>query len=134
VLTLYHHPFSTFARRVRISRRAWRIVLLGGALPRARRAPGSRRRYDANRSRTTPCKTFAGAMPKMAAGGEIDVLDPGGFGTVTITKAITIDATGALGGVFAAGTNGIVINAGATDRVVLRGLSVNGASTGSNTE
>src|SRR5438270_11900235 len=49
---------------------------------------------DANPcSRTAPCKTFAGAISKTAEGGEIDVLDPGGFGSVTITKAMTIDGT-----------------------------------------
>ena len=49
---------------------------------------------DANPcSRTAPCKTFAGAISKTAAGGEINALDPGGFGAVTITKAITIDAS-----------------------------------------
>src|SRR5882672_8393711 len=42
-------------------------------------------------SRTAPCKTFAGAISKTAEGGEIDVLDPGGYGAVTITKAMTID-------------------------------------------
>ncbi|PYQ51096.1 MAG: hypothetical protein DMF59_08935, partial [Acidobacteria bacterium] len=47
---------------------------------------------DANPcSRTAPCKTFAGAISKTAAGGEISVLDPGGFGAVTITKSITIE-------------------------------------------
>jgi hypothetical protein len=46
---------------------------------------------DANPcSRTAPCKTFAGAIPKTAVGGEINVLDPGGFGAVTITKSIQI--------------------------------------------
>src|SRR5580700_6054859 len=45
-------------------------------------------------SRTAPCKTFAGAISKTAAGGEIDALDPGGFGTVTLTKSITIDGGG----------------------------------------
>ena len=51
---------------------------------------------DANPcSRTAPCKTFAGAISKTAAGGEINVLDPGGFGAVTITKAITIEAAAA---------------------------------------
>ena len=50
---------------------------------------------DANPcSRTAPCKTFAGAISKTAAGGEIDALDPGGFGALTITKAITIDGGG----------------------------------------
>ena len=50
---------------------------------------------DANPcSRTAPCKTFAGAISKTAAAGEIDCLDPGGFGAVTITKSITIDCGG----------------------------------------
>ena len=86
---------------------------------------------DANPcSRTAPCKTFAGALPKTATGGEIDVLDPGGFGTVTITKAITIDGTAGLGGVLASNvTYAIRVAAGATDVVVLRNLSVNGAGT-----
>jgi hypothetical protein len=78
-------------------------------------------------SRTAPCKTFAGAISKTAAGGEIDVLDPGGFGGVTITKALTIDGRTALAGVLVAGgTNGIVISAGATDVVHLRNLEING--------
>src|SRR5713101_1906294 len=42
-------------------------------------------------SRTAPCKTFAGAISKTAEGGEIDALDPGGYGSVTITKAIILD-------------------------------------------
>src|SRR5574341_1757189 len=63
-------------------------------------------------SRTAPCKTFAGAISKTAAGGEIDVLDPGAFGVVTITKAITIDGGGEVGRVLASGTNGVVVNAG----------------------
>src|SRR5205807_5391143 len=41
-------------------------------------------------SRTAPCKTFAGAISKTAIGGEINCIDSGGFGSVTITKAITI--------------------------------------------
>src|SRR5437899_12558902 len=56
-------------------------------------------------SRTAPCKTFAGAISKTAAGGEIDCLDPGGFGAVTITKSITIDCGTVTGGILAAGTN-----------------------------
>jgi len=80
-------------------------------------------------SRTAPCKTFAGAISKTAAGGEIDVLDPGGFGTVTITKAITIDGGGTLASILASGTNGINVNAGASDVVILRNLSINGAGT-----
>jgi hypothetical protein len=86
---------------------------------------------DANPcSRTAPCKTFAGAISKTAAGGEIDVLDPGGFGGVTITKSISIEANGELAGVLVAGTNGITVNAGPTDVVVLRGLTIEGIATG----
>lgn len=83
-------------------------------------------------SRTAPCKTFAGAISKTAAGGEISVLDPGGFGAVTITKAITINGEGTLAGILSALTNGIVVNAGATDVVKIRNVSINGAGTGLN--
>lgn len=81
-------------------------------------------------SRTAPCKTFAGAISKTAASGVISVLDPGGFGAVTITKSITIENDGAVAGILSAGTNGIIINAAQTDKVVLRGLSIDGAGTG----
>src|SRR5258707_870933 len=71
---------------------------------------------DANPcSRTAPCKTFAGAISKTAVGGEIDCLDPGGFGAVTITKSITIDCDAGAGGVLNSGFNGIIISAGAND-------------------
>jgi hypothetical protein len=86
---------------------------------------------DANPcSRTAPCKTFAGAISKTAASGEINVLDPGGFGAVTITKSITISSEGFEAGVLVSGTNGVVINAAATDKVVLRGLDFEGLGTG----
>ncbi len=83
-------------------------------------------------SRTAPCKTFAGAISKTAANGEINVLDPGAFGAVTITKSITISSEGFEAGVLAAGTNGVIINAAATDIVVLRGLDIEGFNTGLN--
>ncbi|WP_082615406.1 hypothetical protein [Acidovorax sp. Root267] len=84
---------------------------------------------DANPcSRTAPCKTFAGAISKTAAGGEIDVLDDGGFGGVTITKSITINGGGHIAGILVAGTNGVVINAATTDVVILRGLTFTGTS------
>src|SRR5947207_6028847 len=88
---------------------------------------------DANPcSRTAPCKTFAGAISKTAAGGEIDVLDPGGFGAVTITKGITIDGNATFASVLGSGTNGVVVNAGAGDVVTLRNLSIDGGGTGLN--
>jgi hypothetical protein len=83
---------------------------------------------DANPcSRTAPCKTFAGAISKTAAGGEINCLDPGGFGAVTINKTLTIDCHFTEGGVLAGG-NGIVVNAAATDVVVIRGLDIFGVT------
>src|SRR5262245_6964506 len=86
-------------------------------------------------SRTAPCKTFAGAISKTAAGGEINCLDPGGFGTVTITKSMTIDCSGTFGSILASGTNGVNVNdtasgAPGTIVVTLRGLAINGAGTG----
>src|ERR1700758_2394865 len=80
---------------------------------------------DANPcSRTAPCKTFAGAISKTAAFGEIDCLDPGGFGAVTITKSITLNCSSTIGSVLVAGTNGIVISAATTDKVTLRNIQV----------
>jgi hypothetical protein len=88
---------------------------------------------DANPcSRVAPCKTFAGAISKTVPGGEIDCLDPGGFGAVTITKSITIDCgAGQVGSILAAGTNGINVSAAATDIVRIRNLSIQGVTTGS---
>lgn len=90
---------------------------------------------DANPcSRTAPCKTFAGAISKTADGGEINCIDAGGFGAVTITKSITIDGNAVHAGILASGTNGIVVNDStpAGSVVTLRNLSINGASTGLN--
>lgn len=90
---------------------------------------------DANPcSRTAPCKTWAGAISKTAREGEIDTLDPGGFGNVTIVKSITIDGTSFMASSLNSGVSGIIINI--TDvndlrkAVVLRGLSINGGGTG----
>jgi hypothetical protein len=82
---------------------------------------------DANPcSRTAPCKTFAGAISKTSASGEINCLDPGGFGAITITKAITLNCSATLGSILVAGTPGVTINAAATDRVILRGIQIQG--------
>src|SRR4026208_982040 len=89
-------------------------------------------------SRTAPCKTFAGAISKTAKDGEISVLDPGGYGAVTITKSIYINGThgAGYGSIVASLVNGIIINI--TDvndvrkAVRLRALDINGASTGIN--
>jgi Right handed beta helix region len=87
---------------------------------------------DANPcSRTAPCKTFAGAIAVTTPGGEISVLDPGAFGSVTITKSITINGDGNLASILATGgINGIVVSAAATDKVIIRGISIQGAGSG----
>jgi hypothetical protein len=106
------------------------IVLLGTTLmsAQATRTWVSGVGDDANPcSRTAPCKTFAGAISKTAPGGEIDALDPGGFGALTITKSITLDGGGGqVASVLVAGTNGIVVAAGPTDVVIIRNLRLDG--------
>jgi len=88
---------------------------------------------DANPcSRTAPCKTFAGAISKTAPCGEISVLDPGGFGAVTITKGITLNGDGTLAGILNASVNGIIVNAQPGDAVTIRNISINGAGSGVN--
>jgi hypothetical protein len=89
-------------------------------------------------SRTAPCKTFAGAISKTSKDGEISVLDPGGYGTVTITKSIYINGThgAGYGSILSTLTTGININitdaADVRKAVRLRALDINGASTGVN--
>jgi hypothetical protein len=75
-----------------------------------------------------PCRTFAGAYAKTAAGGEITVLDPAGYGPLTIGKALSIvnDGVGETGVILIAAGNAITINAGAADAVSLRGLTLDG--------
>src|SRR4051812_12674644 len=113
-------------------------VLVAVALPSMAHAQATRTWVsgvgdDANPcSRTAPCKTFAGAISKTAVDGEIDALDPGGFGAVTITKAITIDGNG-WGSILAALTNGINVNLTAnsgSNTVEIRNVSINGAGNG----
>jgi hypothetical protein len=82
-------------------------------------------------SRTAPCKTFAGAISKTAAGGEISVLDPGGFGGVTITKSITINGDSVHASILASLTSGVIIN-GTGIVVQLRNLQINGVGDGTN--
>lgn len=94
---------------------------------------------DANPcSRTAPCKTFAGAISKTALNGEINCLDPGGFGAVTITKSITIDCHEVFASILNSGTNGVNIpfdsfNAADVRKTVrLRNINFNGVNTGIN--
>jgi hypothetical protein len=92
---------------------------------------------DANPcSRTAPCKTFAGAISKTATNGEINCLDPAGFGAVTITKSITIDCHEVYASILASGTNGIIINVlpgnpgDPLQTVRIRNLNINGTGSG----
>ncbi|HEX3439080.1 MAG TPA: hypothetical protein VHT93_01930 [Pseudolabrys sp.] len=78
-----------------------------------------------------PCRTFQYAHDNTAAGGEIDVLTPGGYGPLTISKAISVEGHDYAG--ITAGANGvtaITVNAGSTDAIALRGLILEGAGVG----
>jgi hypothetical protein len=79
-----------------------------------------------------PCRTFQHAHDTVAAGGEIDVLDPAGYGSVNITKAISIQGHGFSGISVAPGTAGVSVNAGANDAVNLNGLLIEGSAAGNN--
>src|SRR4051794_33720707 len=81
-------------------------------------------------SRTAPCKTFAGAISKTATTGEINCLDSGGFGTLTITKSITVRCNGVIAGVLASGVPGFTVNLPAGGKAVLDGLDVEGVAGG----
>jgi hypothetical protein len=85
---------------------------------------------DANScTRDLPCRTIAAAISNVAAGGEVVVLDSGGYGTFTASKAVSVEApAGVYAGVTATSGDGIVVSAGATDIVVLRGLTIYGSS------
>src|SRR4051812_6885105 len=107
------------------------LVLTGALHAQATRTWVSGVGDDANPcSRTAPCKTFAGAISKTADKGEISVLDPGGFGAVTITKGITINGEGTLAGILSATVNGIIVNAPATATVYIHNISINGGGSG----
>jgi hypothetical protein len=124
--------------RLRISIALVGFVFLGSSLAHAQatRTWVSGVGDDANPcSRTAPCKTFAGAISKTATGGEISVLDPGGYGAVTITKPITISGVGEQSSILASGTQGVIINitmvipAPHTNTVTLRNIQINGTGT-----
>ncbi|HEX8102383.1 MAG TPA: right-handed parallel beta-helix repeat-containing protein [Solirubrobacteraceae bacterium] len=88
---------------------------------------------DANPcSRTAPCKTWAGAQPKTATGGEINAIDTGGFGTITITKSLTLDGNGTQATTTACGTQGVLVNAPTNAKVALRDFRINGCRDSAN--
>jgi hypothetical protein len=91
---------------------------------------------DANNcDRLTPCRTFQAAHDKTNPDGEIMVLDPGGYGAVTITKSISIvnDGVGEASILVSSGATGITVSGGAAAYVNLRGLTVQGIGFGGGT-
>ena len=82
----------------------------------------------------SPCKTFQHAHDVVDAGGEVTAIDSAGFGPISITKAVTITSPDGVeaGIVPAAGGNAITINAGSSDAIGLRGLTINGAGSALN--
>jgi hypothetical protein len=78
---------------------------------------------------SAPCRSFQKAHDTVTAGGEIDVLDPAGYGALTITKPISIQGHGYAGLAVPSG-DGITINAGSADKISLRGLLLDGIGTG----
>lgn len=81
----------------------------------------------------SPCRTIQYAHDTTNAGGEIDVLDSAGYGAVTITKSISVVGNGTIAGLLApAGQNAVTVNAGTTDTIVLRGLTIEGNGVGLN--
>lgn len=86
-------------------------------------------------SRTAPCRTFAAALSHTAAGGEIDALDPGGYGALNVTKSITIDGGGTYASILASGVIGVIVNDSGsgspnTAVVTLRNLAISGGGDG----
>jgi hypothetical protein len=122
-------------------RRIALLALVSGLVPFMASAPASAQATrtwvsgvgdDANPcSRTAPCKTFPGAISKTAAGGEINCLDPGGFGQVTVIKSMTISCEAGTAGIVFSSGNAVNFNGGATDYLFLKGLDIEGlAKTG----
>src|SRR5262245_5615716 len=88
---------------------------------------------DNNCTRTLPCLTFGAAIGKTATGGEINCLDPGGFGLaaiVVINKSISIRCVGVTAGILTGAPSGITINAPANAEVLLEGLDIEGVGQG----
>jgi hypothetical protein len=77
-------------------------------------------------SRTAPCRTFTQAISQTNPGGEVYVLDSAGYGPFTVDKTVAIVAPpGVTAGISVFSGDGIDINAGASDTIILRGLTIN---------
>ena len=73
-----------------------------------------------------PCRHFQAAVNATSAGGEVDALDPAGYGPIVISQAITIEGQGWSYVAPPVGGNGITINA-VSGNVIIHGVSLNGA-------
>lgn len=83
----------------------------------------------------TPCRSLQYVHDNIISpAGEIDVLDPAGYGSLTITKSLSVinDGAGTAGVLAPSGGNGITINAGSSDKITLRGLTIEGSGTAAN--
>mgnify|MGYP000120741193 CR=1 FL=1 len=80
----------------------------------------------------TPCRTLQYAHDNTTAGGEINVLDAAGYGSLAIGKAISVinDGAGVAGVLAPSGGNGVTITAGSDDDITLRGLTIEGMGAG----
>jgi hypothetical protein len=83
-------------------------------------------------SRTAPCRTFSKAHSVTAANGEINAVSPGSYGTVTVTKSITIDGGDVIAAITSTSANGVSVNDSGTNTIVvtLRNLTINGMASG----
>ncbi|HTO74658.1 MAG TPA: right-handed parallel beta-helix repeat-containing protein [Thermoanaerobaculia bacterium] len=109
-------------------------ALAQAAAPQPRTFVSAKKGSDAaNCSRTSPCRTFERAIAATTPGGEVVVLDSGGYGAVTISQAVSLEAPdGVYAGMTVSTGDGITIATGASDVVVLRGLTLVGGSASGN--
>ena len=91
-------------------------------------------------STTTPCASINYALTQTTPGGQINVIDAGDYGPFVIAHSVSIVADGAgsaspccggaggfsIGGGGPTGNALIIINAGPSDSVTLRGLTIHG--------
>jgi hypothetical protein len=75
---------------------------------------------------TTSCRHFAAAYAATAPSGEIFVLDPANYGSLTITHAVSIEGHGWASIAPPNNGNAITINAGTSDSISIHGVSLNG--------
>jgi hypothetical protein len=112
------------------------VTALAGMPAQAQRVFVSGTGLDTNPcTRTQPCRTFQQAYNTVPANGEIEALDPAGYGPLTITHGISIQAHGFGGIIQTVSCNtcaAILISVTTSDPVTLNGLLLDGAGMGLN--